>query len=131
MSIFYSLFNSFIYAMFISVFLFKCMWLQMRVNVGFIFLVLFAILFLLFLFVIGRKKSSLGKFLFSILSMIIMGVVLYLTIGIERLKVIPAAIIRTGIRNTSLPFDIINRGILIYIAVLVILMLINVDFSKK
>ena len=81
MKLFKIVYNSFLWAMTMAILCFKNEWLQMRVNTGYIF----------------------GGLL--ILSTVVIWFVLY---GSERMKVVPAALVREGIHQTRIPFSKIN-----------------------
>ena len=104
---FHCFYNSIMWSMLISVLLFQNTWLEMRVNLGFVFFVLIGILFL-FQILIKQLKKICATFTFSTLSLIISSAVLYFVLGSERLKIIPASIVREGIMQNRIQFSTIN-----------------------
>ena len=110
------LYNSVMWSMLISVCLFQNTWLEMRVNLGWIFFGLTVLLSLLQIFVKSIRKIC-GTFTASTLSLIVSCLGLWLILGTERLKIIPASIIREGIMQNRLSFSTINT-VLIAIAVI-------------
>ena len=86
---------------------FKNEWLQMRVNTGYIFggLLILSTVVIWFVF---RKRENVFNSLFTAGNLVVcsaIGLVLY---GSERMKVVPAALVREGIHQTRIPFSKIN-----------------------
>ena len=104
---FHCFYNSIMWSMLISVLLFQNTWLEMRVNLGFVFFVLIGILFLIQMLNKTLKRFC-ATFIFSTLSLIISSAVLYFVLGSERLKIIPASIVREGIMQNRIQFSTIN-----------------------
>ena len=106
------LYNSLMWSMFISVCLFLDTWLEMRVNLGLVFFGLTLLLFLFQMFITPMRKFC-ATFEASTFSFVFACAGLWLVLGCERLKVIPASIIREGIMQTGLSFQDINIALLI------------------
>ena len=111
MKLFKIVYNSFIWAMTIAILCFKSEWLQMRVNTGYILggLLILSTVVIWFVF---RKREN-----------------VFIMYGAERMKVVPAALIREGIHQTRIPFSKINL-VLCIITVAGILMIGLSDIFK-
>lgn len=107
MKLFKIVYNSFLWAMTIAILCFKNEWLQMRVNTGYIFggLLILSTMVVLFVF---RKREDVFHSLFTAGNLIICSVIGLLMYGGERMKVVPAALVREGIHQTRIPFSKIN-----------------------
>lgn len=107
MKLFKIVYNSFLWAMTIAILCFKNEWLQMRVNTGYIFggLLILSTMVVLFVF---RKREDVFNSLFTAGNLIICSVIGLLMYGGERMKVVPAALVREGIHQTRIPFSKIN-----------------------
>lgn len=104
-------YNSLLLGMLISVVLFQNTWLEMRVNLGHVFFALAAVLFVLQVLAKPVRKIC-GTFRASTLSLMISGLSLWLMLGSEGMKIIPASIIREGIMQNHISFSIINTVII-------------------
>ena len=107
MKLFKIVYNSFLWAMTMAILCFKNEWLQMRVNTGYIFggLLILSTVAVWFVF---RKRGNVFNSLFTAGNLVVcsaIGLVLY---GSERMKVVPAALVREGIHQTRIPFSQIN-----------------------
>ena len=107
MKLFKIVYNSFLWAMTMAILCFKNEWLQMRVNTGYIFggLLILSTVAVWFVF---RKRENVFTSLFTAGNLVVcsaIGLVLY---GSERMKVVPAALVREGIHQTRIPFSQIN-----------------------
>lgn len=105
------IYNSFLWAMTAATLCFKNEWLQMRVNTGFIFFGLFAVLSVVFC-MIFRKKEVRFNWLFTLCNLVVCTLVGLLAYGFDRMKVVPAALLREGIHQTRIPFAQINTVLL-------------------
>ena len=107
MKLFKIVYNSFLWAMTIAILCFKNEWLQMRVNTGYIFggLLILSTMVVLFVF---RKQEVVFNSLFTAGNLIICSVIGLLMYGGERMKVVPAALVREGIHQTKITFSKIN-----------------------
>ncbi len=107
MRLFKIVYNSFLWAMTIAILCFKNEWLQMRVNTGYIFGGLLILLTMVVLFVF-RKREDVFNSLFTAGNLIVCSVIGLIMYGGERMKVVPAALVREGIHQTRIPFSKIN-----------------------
>ena len=128
MKLFKIVYNSFIWAMTIAILCFKSEWLQMRVNTGYIFggLLILSTVAVWFVF---RKRENVFNSLFTAGNLIVCSLIGFIMYGAERMKVVPAALIREGIHQTRIPFSNINL-VLCIITVAGILMIGLSDIFK-
>ena len=89
--------------MLITVMLSQNEWLDMRINTGIIFFATALVLTLLF--VLTKKFNT---FKMSLLSLVITSSGLLYILGLEGLLIIPASIIREGLMQHNLSFNVIN-----------------------
>ena len=113
--VFRLLYNSFILGIFISILAFQSEWLEMRVNIG-----IFIPIVMLLCFAIGGLLEKLGKDHIMELSLrtTIINLLLCIFIslgilGLERIQVVPASILREGMKVTDISFDSINVALLL------------------
>lgn len=124
------IFNSILWAMAIALSCFKSEWLEMRVNIGYIFFAS-ALTLSLILFIALKKKSRKLNLKFTLINSIIMffyGIFLY---GFKRIQIVPASIIREGIHQTRIPFSTINNVILIVLICGIIYLIVDEFLLKK
>lgn len=124
------IFNSILLAMAIALSCFKSEWLEMRVNIGYIFFASTLILSII-LFIALKKKSRKLNLKFTLINSIIMffyGIFLY---GFKRIQIVPASIIREGIHQTRIPFSTINNVILIVLICGIIYLIVDEFLLKK
>lgn len=124
------IFNSILLAMAIALSCFKSEWLEMRVNIGYIFFAS-ALTLSLILFIALKKKSRKLNLKFTLINSIIMffyGIFLY---GFKRIQIVPASIIREGIHQTRIPFSTINNVILIFLICGIIYLIVDEFLLKK
>lgn len=124
------IFNSILWAMAIALSCFKSEWLEMRVNIGYIFFASTLILSII-LFIALKKKSRKLNLKFTLINSIIMffyGIFLY---GFKRIQIVPASIIREGIHQTRIPFSTINNVILIFLICGIIYLIVDEFLLKK
>ena len=124
------IFNSILWAMSIALSCFKSEWLEMRVNIGYIFFASTLILSII-LFIALKKKSRKLNLKFTLINSIIMffyGIFLY---GFKRIQIVPASIIREGIHQTRIPFSTINNVILIFLICGIIYLIVDEFLLKK
>lgn len=119
------LYNSFLWALVVSITCFKSEWLEMRVNIG---LILFALWLVLFtgISLLSRKKTAKLGFTFSAINLVVCSIYGLLLYGIRRLAVVPASIIREGLHITKISFSSINIVLCIFL-----LAVINILFAEK
>jgi len=110
MKMFRLLYNSFIWGIFISILAFQSEWLEMRVNIG-----IFIPLVMLLCLAIRMLLKKMGKNHIMELSLkttiinVLLCVVISLGIlGVERMQVVPASIVREGMKVTNVSFDSVN-----------------------
>ena len=123
------IYNSFLWSMVIAITSFKSEWLEMRVNIGYIFFGTLILLSAILNLISRRKGLKLSGILTTanLLLCIIYSMTLY---GFQRLKVVPASIIREGIHQNKIPFSRIN-WILLIILILGLVIIIIFDKSKQ
>lgn len=121
MKYFFAFYNSFLLSLTISILCFSSEWLEMRINVGYIFLALLATLFILILN-INRRNEVKQRFALSLGNMIIFIVVGILFYGMKRIFIVPASIIREGLHITSVSFGAINAILIVFSLIGLLLM---------
>lgn len=114
------LYNSFIWAVAVSAALFQNTWLEMRVNMG---LVLFA-LFALF-FVISEIWSARFSLLFTTASLVVTGAAGAFFLGVSRVCLLPALIIREGLGARLVSVSAINAAVAAFVVIGYLLILWN------
>ncbi|MBQ9565933.1 MAG: hypothetical protein IJU98_10135 [Synergistaceae bacterium] len=100
-------YNAALWGMFLSVLLFQDTWLEMRVNLGLVFFALALVLFALQIFIRPLRRLCENTIATSF-SLIVVTTVLWLMLGTEGVKVIPASILREGLGMPRLSFSLIN-----------------------
>ena len=105
------LYNAFALSMLLSVLMFMNTWLEMRVNLGWVFFALTAVIFIVQLSFRPLRKFC-GTFTASIISALVSLSGMYLVLGSERMAVIPASIVREGIMQSRIPFATINTALM-------------------
>ena len=118
------LYNSATLSMLISVCLFKIEWLEMRVNIGWVFFGLSGLLFLLQL-VIHPLRKFCATFTASALSLVISCSGILLLLDSESVKIIPASIIREGLMINRVPFATINAAMIAFAVIGLILIYVT------
>ena len=114
------LYNAFRWAVAVSAALFQNTWLEMRVNMG---LVLFA-LFALF-FVISEIWSARFSLLFTTASLVVTGAAGAFFLGVSRVCVLPALIIREGLGARFVSVSAINAAVAAFVVIGYFLILWN------
>ena len=114
------LYNSFLWGLTAAILAFQNQWLEMRMNIGYIIPIVmvgaFAILAAAELRI--RKKVSFGmSSRFTIINILICTITSILTLGLERIKVVPAVILREGIGMTRLSFGRVNTVLVIALVI--------------
>lgn len=123
------IYNSFLWALVIAITSFKSEWLEMRVNIGYIFFVAFTLLSVILSCIPRRKQLKLSG-VFTTANLFLCTIYAMLLYGFQRLKSVPASIIREGIHINKTPFSIINWVFLIII-ILGFLLIIVFNKSKQ
>lgn len=96
----------------------------MRVNVGWILGAGWLIFFVISLF-LSKKYGWRWGFMFSLSNYLICTVYGIFLLGIARLSVVPAAIVREGLRITHTSFTVINCILLFFIGLVLLLMFLR------
>ena len=120
------LYNSVTLSMLISVCLFQNEWLEMRVNIGWVFFGLSGLLFLLQL-VIHPLRKFCATFTASALSLVISCSGILLLLDSESVRIIPASIIREGLMINRVPFAAINTAMIAFAVIGLLLILLRRD----
>lgn len=125
------IYNSFLWALIIAITSFKSEWLEMRVNIGYIFFATF-ILISVILSTIPRRKQPKLSGVFTTANLFVCTIYAMMLYGFHRLKVVPASIIREGIHINKIPFSLINWVLLIIIILgFVLIIILNKTKQKK
>ncbi|MBU3189557.1 hypothetical protein K9O30_07635 [Clostridium bowmanii] len=131
MKYFNIVYNSFLWALVIAITSFKSEWLEMRVNIGYIFFASFILLSVI-LSAISRRKQLILSGVSSTANLFVCTIYAMILYGFQRLKVVPASIIREGIHINKIPFSVINGALLIIIILgLVLITMFNKSKQKK
>ncbi|PCG20020.1 hypothetical protein [Brachyspira sp. G79] len=116
MKYFIILYNTFLWAMIIAFIMFKNVWLEMRVNVGLCFFIIWALLFIIFLFVSSKKNIFKNFKIFSSINLILFLAITLIILSVKNAAYIPASIIRDGLYAfKSLKLNTINIILLLFI----------------
>lgn len=129
MKYFNSIYNSFLWGMVVAITSFKSEWLEMRVNIGYVFFGVFLTLSVILSLISKRKSLNLRGVVTTVnlCACTIYGIILY---GFERLAVVPASILREGLHRNKIPFSTIN-WVLLIIVVLGFVTIIVFNKSKQ
>lgn len=125
MNIYKVLFNTFLWGILAAIIAFQNTWLEMRMNTA-IFIPAIMLIFTIIL--LAAKKAKYIGFKFSIINFFICSITSIIILGLKRVKIVPASIIREGLGLTSLSFDIVN---LLIICILVSGIAIIYYFENK
>lgn len=116
MKYFIILYNTFLWAMIISFIMFKNVWFEMRVNVGLCFFIIWALFFIVFLFVRSKKNIFKNFKIFSSINLILFLIVTLIILSPKSAAYIPASIIRDGLYAAKLlNLNTINIILLVFI----------------
>jgi hypothetical protein len=107
---FAALYGAFPASMLISVGLFRLTWLEMQVNMGWVFFALW-VLFTIILLKWGRFLGICRGVRRALANLLVCGAGCLLLLGTSRITVVPASIIREGLMLPRLPFAHVNAGI--------------------
>ncbi|WP_202709401.1 hypothetical protein [Sporosalibacterium faouarense] len=130
MKYFNILYNSFLWGIIFSVLAFQNKWLEMRINIGIIIPITIIIAFIVFILFEKINRFNIDEILsfkFAFINTILMIVFTIIIIGIERTKILPAAIIRELLGMTKVSFSRINMVIIS----IIILGLVIIGFSRN
>lgn len=97
----------------IAITCFRNMWLQMRINTGYVFIAVWVILTILIYIIM--KKGRIGA-AFTGINLSVCFLYSYILFGWKRLQVVPASLLREGIRQPLLKFTTVNRVMLAFVA---------------
>ncbi len=119
MKMFRLLYNSFIWGMFISILAFQNEWLEMRINIGMFIPIVMALCL-----IVGTLLKKMGKehllqlnLIATIINVLACSIISLAVLGIERMQVVPASIVREGMKVTNISFDSINIILLLLLIV--------------
>ena len=118
------LYNSVTLSMLLSVCMFLNEWLEMRVNIGWVFFGLSGLLFLLQA-VIKPLGKFCAAFTASALSLVVSCSGIFLLLEPESVKIIPASIIREGLMINRVPFVAINTAMIAFAVIGLLLILLR------
>lgn len=118
------LYNSVTLSMLISVGLFLNEWIEMRVNIGWIFFGVSGLFFLLQT-VIKPLRKFCATFTASASSLIISCSGISLLLDTDSMKIIPASIIREGLMINRVPFATINAAMIAFAVIGLILIYVT------
>lgn len=127
MKYFIGIYNSFLWAMVVALTCFKSQWFEMRVNIGYVFFISFIILSCIFINTMKWYKVKTNK-MFTIINIVVSFVYSILLYGMDRLKVVPASIVREGIHLNKIPFSTIN---IVLSTIIILGLAIIIVFDKK
>lgn len=116
MNYFSALYNTFFWSMIISSVAFKNVWLEMRINIGILFFILWIFLSVVFYFFKKQKSFIKNIFIFSFINLIVSIVIDFFILFPSNIFNVPASIIREGLYVTRIiKLSTINIIILIFI----------------
>lgn len=121
MKILSTVYNAYLWALTAAALCYTSQWLQMRVNVGYVFFALFAVLVATTLVAL-RKRQPLG-WRFTLANLITCSVVGLVAFGVRRMQVVPASLVREGLGMPRLPFATVN-GVLAAVTVVGIVLVV-------
>lgn len=131
MKYFNIIYNSFLWAMVIAITCFKSEWLEMRVNIGYIFFGTFILLAVILSLIWSKKQLKLSR-VFTTANLFLCIIYAMMLYGFQRLKVVPASILREGLHKNKIPFSTINWVLLIILILgLGIIIIFNKSKQKK
>nr|AGS53096.1 hypothetical protein [uncultured bacterium contig00036] len=118
-------YNSVVIALLLAFISFRSFWLEMRVNIGMLIPVYAAIVFVIFFFVSKNMRNFGGRYkMFTAINLLVSGIASTLILGAQSMGVVPAAIIREGLKITHTKILYINIALGMFLAcgLLIILM---------
>ena len=134
--IIFMLYNSIVLALLLACLSFNNVWLEMRINIG--WLIPPYVLILCFGFGLVLRKSpgiNRNHKWFTLINILVSSAVSALILGIDSVKVVPAAIIREGLNLNTLSFGSLNIALGIFLMLGLIIILVqkvdqDVDYEK-
>ena len=121
------IYNSFLWALVIASTSFKSEWLEMRVNIGYIFFASFILLSVILIAIPRRKQLKISG-AFTTANLFVCTIYAMILYGFQRLKVVPASIIREGMHMNKISFSVINGVLLI---IIILGFVLNTMFNKS
>lgn len=116
MKYFAVLYNTFLWAMIIAFIMFKNVWLEMRINVGLCFFIIWALLFIVFLFINLKKDILKNSRIFSSINLIFTFIITLIILSPKNAVYIPSYIIRDGLYAAKLlKLSTVNIALLIFV----------------
>ena len=112
MKLLIGIYNSFLWSLLIATILFNDTWLQMRVNIGYLFFACWLLLVIIWSLVMRHR--TVNRWL-TVINTVIVTVVALAVEGVTNLLVIPAAFIREGLHTENVSFTSINLVLVIII----------------
>jgi len=131
--IFYVFYLSLLIGFLLAIISFQSFWLEMRVNIGLLIPVYTAVFYAAFYSVMKRVEHINGKHkLFAFGSLLASSAASLMLLGPERIKVVPAAIVREGLNLVHVKYSYINLAICVFLlAGLIIILTQRVDHENK
>ncbi|MEI0580253.1 hypothetical protein [Brachyspira pilosicoli] len=129
MRYFIVLYNTFLWAMIISFIMFKNVWLEMRMNIGLCFFIIWALMFIIFAFI---NKHIIKKYsIFSLINLIICFIIALMILSPSAILYTPSSIIRDGLyAKRLLKLNTINIALFIFMFGGILIILIS-SLTKK
>jgi len=118
MKYFVIIYNGFIWGLLAAVMAVNSLWLDMRINLG---LIIPLVILISIIAGLTAGKQVVIKRNFTLANLILCFMLTFLVLGGERLAVVPASIIREGIKITSIGFPVINLALILSLALGLIL----------
>ncbi|GHT01016.1 hypothetical protein AGMMS50276_28170 [Synergistales bacterium] len=101
-----AVYNGSLWAMLVSLAIFRVTYIEMMLNTGLIFFALWAAFALILFF--WKRLGGLFNLKGTVINLIICAIIAVAIIGVSRLASVPAAIIREGMKQTRIPFLWLN-----------------------
>ncbi|MBB6215513.1 uncharacterized membrane protein (DUF485 family) [Anaerosolibacter carboniphilus] len=133
MKYFKMLYISFLWSVLFSVICFQSEWLEMRVNIGLLGFVMMVV-FMLAGVLLDNKKGTMNDLLnmkFVFVNLVLSFGCMLLLLGLERIYVLPAAIIREGLHIRGVSFAAINSLILSFLVLGAGAMVFSENIQRK
>lgn len=106
MRVFTGIYNCLLWSLLIATFCFNDSWLQMRVNIGYVFVACWIVLTLVFLFV--TRHTNRWHRLQTVINVVVCFLLALVIEGTSNLAVIPASFIREGLHTEATPFSTVD-----------------------
>lgn len=115
-------YNSALWAMLIALMSFRNEWLEMRANIGLIFIALWVLLFAAGIFIAARTRRF-PTVLLTAVTLVATSATALLVYGPKRLMVVPAALIRESLGMPRLSFSTVNGSIAAFLLIGAVILL--------